>query len=222
MALPASGAISLNNIQQEFGGSAPTGINEYYRKGTRVPDLSYNQNIPTSGTISFDDFHGARAERVSTTTVPAYSTTSFKASGTNDVRTYRVVHEFDITENSRFEFAVDYEIMGDERESDTFTSTNTQFVRNPHIAIYVGGTALSGTTEPSGTKVLVAESDKSSNNDNGYVAVSADVANVIGEYGGGPAKAYVVFSMVCGDRGGPDAPLSRWRSPAFDVTIKTG
>ena len=77
-------------------------------------------------------------------------------------------------------------------------------------------------TEPSGTKVLTAESTQSSNNDDTWKAVSFDVANAIGEYGEGPATAYVVFSMICGDRGGPDAPLSRWKSPAFDLTIKTG
>ena len=30
MALPSSGAISLQDIQNEFGGSNPIGINEYY------------------------------------------------------------------------------------------------------------------------------------------------------------------------------------------------
>ena len=219
MAVPSTN-VSLLSVQQEFGGSNPIRINEYYRNGTYVENLSYNQNVPTTGKISLEDFKGARATRTTTTTVPAYSTNSFKIG--EDVRTYRLVHTFDITENSRFEFAVDFEILGDEREPDTFTSTNTQFVRNPHIAIYVGGAATSGTTEPSGTKVLVAESTQSSNNDDQWKAVSFDVANAIGDFGAGPAKAYVVFSMVCGNRGGPDAPLSRWRSPEFDVTIKTG
>lgn len=215
-----SSDVSLLKVQQEFGGSNPIRIDEYYRNGGRVESTSYNLGIPTSGEISLEDFKGARGTQTTTTTVPAYNTNRFKLG--NDVRTYRVVHTFNITENSRFEFAVDFTILGDQRESDTFTSTNTQFVRNPHIAIYVGGTAASGTTEPTGTKVLVAESTQSSNDDDTRKSVSFDVANAIGDFGAGPAEAYVVFSMVCGDRGGPDAPLSRWTSPEFDVTIKTG
>lgn len=215
-----SSNISLLGIQQEFGGSNPIKIDEYYRNGGRVESTSYNLAIPTGGEISLGDFAGARATNVTTTTVPAYNTTRFKVG--NDVRTYRVAHTFQITENSRFEFAVNFEILGDERENDTITSTNTQFVRNPHISIYVGGTAASGITEPSGTKVLTATSTASSNNDDRWINVSMDVANAIGDYGTGAATAYVVFSMVCGDRGGPDAPVSRWKSPAFDVTIKTG
>lgn len=215
-----SSNISLNQIQQEFGGANPIKIDEYYRNGGRVEAISYNLGIPTSGEISLGDFAGARGTTTTTTTVPAYSTNRFKAA--NNVRTYRVVHEFEITENSRFEFAVDFKILGDERESGTFTSTNRQIVSNPHIAVYVGGTAASGTSEPTGTKVLSAESTASNNNDDVYTDVSFDVANDIGEYGDGPATAYVVFSMHCRDSGGGDAPLSRWVSPEFTLTIKTG
>jgi len=60
MALQSSGAISLLDIAQEFGGGVPHALNEYYRNGGLVPDISpYNDNIPTSGTIAFDDFYGA-------------------------------------------------------------------------------------------------------------------------------------------------------------------
>ena len=37
MALQTSGAISLLNLQNEFGGSNPINISEYYRGGGRVP-----------------------------------------------------------------------------------------------------------------------------------------------------------------------------------------
>ena len=49
MALQSSGAISLANIQTEFGGSNPIGLNEYYGAAT---------GVPASGTISIDDFYG--------------------------------------------------------------------------------------------------------------------------------------------------------------------
>mgnify|MGYP005758706689 CR=1 FL=1 len=58
MALQTSGAISLANIQSEFGASNPISINEYYRGGANVPNSSANSSIPTSGTISLSNFYG--------------------------------------------------------------------------------------------------------------------------------------------------------------------
>ena len=53
MPLQSSGAISLNDVQNEFGGSNPIGIDEYY---------SAASGIPSSGTISLNQFYGASAE----------------------------------------------------------------------------------------------------------------------------------------------------------------
>ena len=61
MVLQTSGAISLANIQTEFGGTNPININEYYRGGAYVPDTAANSGIPTSGTISLNDFYGGDA-----------------------------------------------------------------------------------------------------------------------------------------------------------------
>lgn len=52
MTLQSSGAISLANVQTEFGGSNPIGINEYYGRAA---------GIPASGTISLYDFYGKSA-----------------------------------------------------------------------------------------------------------------------------------------------------------------
>jgi len=49
MALQTSGAISLWDVQGEFGGSSPIGINEYYGADT---------GVPSSGTISLSNFYG--------------------------------------------------------------------------------------------------------------------------------------------------------------------
>ena len=57
MALPNSGSISLADIQTEFGGSNPIGLNEYYRNGSYV--TPNNTNVPTSGLIDFNDFYGS-------------------------------------------------------------------------------------------------------------------------------------------------------------------
>ena len=48
MALQSSGQISLQDIQDEFGGSHPISLSEYYGVDT----------VPASGAISFNDFYG--------------------------------------------------------------------------------------------------------------------------------------------------------------------
>ena len=57
MACPASGTISIQSLVDEFGGTAPHGMNEYYRDGGEVP--GNNTNVPTSGTISLSNFYDA-------------------------------------------------------------------------------------------------------------------------------------------------------------------
>lgn len=55
MPLQSSGAISLTDIQTEFGGANPISINEYYQNGGIVGAVF---GIPTSGQIAFSDFYG--------------------------------------------------------------------------------------------------------------------------------------------------------------------
>ena len=59
-ALQASGAISLGQLQSEFGGSNPVGLSEYYRGGSEVPDTGATINIPQSGAISLGNFYGTQ------------------------------------------------------------------------------------------------------------------------------------------------------------------
>ena len=57
MTTPASpNAISLNDVQTEFGGTNPIEIAEYYAGGSFVPATV--SGVPTSGTISLDDLRG--------------------------------------------------------------------------------------------------------------------------------------------------------------------
>lgn len=58
MALQSSGAISLNDVQTEFGGSNPIAISEYY---------GADSGVPSSGAISLNDFYGASAVLVDET-----------------------------------------------------------------------------------------------------------------------------------------------------------
>lgn len=63
MALPSSGPLAFTNIQTEFGGTNPIGLNEYYRGGPFVPVSSNTTTIPSSGTIAANNFYGT-AKRV--------------------------------------------------------------------------------------------------------------------------------------------------------------
>jgi len=56
MPVTSSGAITLQNVQDEFGGSHPISISEYYGSDT----------VPTSGAISLNNFYGTSAEYVLT------------------------------------------------------------------------------------------------------------------------------------------------------------
>ncbi len=59
MTLPNSGAISINSLVGEYGGSAPHAMSEYYKGGGLVANHSGNPNVPTSGAISLSNFYGA-------------------------------------------------------------------------------------------------------------------------------------------------------------------
>jgi len=64
MTTPASpNPISFLNIQNEFGGTNPISLNEYYRGGVNIPLVDPNNatginNIPTSGSIGMAVFRG--------------------------------------------------------------------------------------------------------------------------------------------------------------------
>lgn len=57
MAVPSSGPISMQDLADEFNGSQPISISQYYRNGGLVS--SNNTNVPESGEISLSDFYGA-------------------------------------------------------------------------------------------------------------------------------------------------------------------
>ena len=60
MAVRSSGAVSLAvDIAGEFGGTAPHAMSEYYRGGSKVPDIGSNANIGASGRIRFGGFYSS-------------------------------------------------------------------------------------------------------------------------------------------------------------------
>jgi len=72
MALQNDGEIKLSDIQEEFGGSHPSQLSEYY---------SVDTEVPTSGVIKFSDFYGASAATHQWTIGSIYSGNSY---GFND------------------------------------------------------------------------------------------------------------------------------------------
>ena len=60
MPIPASGPLSMTDIQTEFGGANPIGLNEYYAGGANVPAGTSGTfgAVPSSGAISIQNFYG--------------------------------------------------------------------------------------------------------------------------------------------------------------------
>ena len=57
MALQSSGAISFDNLRNEYGNGGSIALSEMYRGGSFVLNHSNNGNVPTSGTISLSNFY---------------------------------------------------------------------------------------------------------------------------------------------------------------------
>jgi hypothetical protein len=63
MTLPTSGALSLQDIANEFGGGHPIALSNYYAGGPHVPSGTSGTYgpVPSSGAISIQNFYGTRA-----------------------------------------------------------------------------------------------------------------------------------------------------------------
>ena len=57
MPCPASGQISIQDLVDEFGGTAPHSMSEYYRNAGLVP--GNNTNVPESGEFKLTDCYSA-------------------------------------------------------------------------------------------------------------------------------------------------------------------
>ncbi len=93
MALPASGALSLSDLQSEFGGSNPISLGEYYKGSSLVPaTLSYLNystgisgayvpaSVPSTGTIRLGGFYRSDLAKVYTGLYSGADTTPVKTS----------------------------------------------------------------------------------------------------------------------------------------------
>lgn len=83
MTIVSSGAISINSLVGEYGGSTPHSMSEYYKGGSLVLNHSNNANVPTSGTIQLDDFYGQSNAQPFDATLAGTCGTSTTAGGKN-------------------------------------------------------------------------------------------------------------------------------------------
>jgi hypothetical protein len=115
MALQTSGAISLSQIAAEFGGSAPHSLSEYYIS---------NAGLPTSGTISFNQFYGKAGVLMS-----ASGNSSYQASDdyTTEERALKDTSYIDIVGSTRYFPSSPFTMNSRSTELDVFTDTSSQF-----------------------------------------------------------------------------------------------
>ena len=82
MPTQSSGPISFANLNSFFGTGTPVSINEFYRAGTYVPNISPNNHVPTSGAISLQELYDTWALRTLAFTVTVGSISAGKGKGT--------------------------------------------------------------------------------------------------------------------------------------------
>ena len=64
MTIPSTGSISLQTIENEYGGTGQISMSEYYRGNSyEKPVSGNNTGIPQNGTIKFSQFRGTEKKR---------------------------------------------------------------------------------------------------------------------------------------------------------------
>ena len=186
MALQSSGAISLSDIQTEFGGSNPISLSEYIRNGAYVPDAAANASIPTTtSNISFSQFYGATNQ------------VSFTISSNQqevNLSTYLTAQGWDgsapvlVTINSGVYIWSDNTSVGGLTIPTSMNGLVT-IVNNGYI-IGRGGNA-----GQAGGPALV-------NNATGVTLTNASGAYIAGGGGGGSSVSFGIYGAVAGGGGG--------------------
>jgi len=97
MPLPSSGVLTLQDIQTEFGGSNPIGLNEYYAGGAFVPSGTVGTHgaVPSSGALAIRDFYGTSAivTITQTVTVGSFSFKGYFANGFSSTASFGSVSD---------------------------------------------------------------------------------------------------------------------------------
>lgn len=99
--IPSSGSISLGTVQNEFGGTNPISLGEYYRNGAFV--TPNNSGVPTSGAISLSSFRGTYKTSTAASIVQALYTDANYGVVRNQLFS-RTSYGFDMEVNTATEF----------------------------------------------------------------------------------------------------------------------
>jgi hypothetical protein len=223
MVIRSSGQISMDDIVAEFGGTAPHSLTEYYRGGTRVPNITLNNNIPTSGIIKFTDFYGATDFQSLSVSVPAVNTNTWWSNIVDSNGVARPVSE----PRDTWMFALDLvkttqsigiapavvrvpsftvEIQGS-KDADAYDDDEYTGIRNPGVRIFNPNGTVLGTTRGTG-EVFGGVSDTVT------VPAASFNATQTGVY-----TIYLVANMYRSWEG--DASYMRWTSPTFNISWST-
>lgn len=116
MTTPSSGPLGLLDIQNEFGGSNPIGIDEYYAGGPFV--AAGTAGIPSSGVIGIGDFYNKSAVNYGSVSISAGSV----AEGNTVVFTYTPVSG---VPNGTYYYRL--EILSNLQAADFSTATSGSF-----------------------------------------------------------------------------------------------
>jgi hypothetical protein len=81
MPTQSSGPISFLDIKNALGTSSPLSFNELYRGGSYVPDITPNNDIPTSGAIDMQEMYSTWGNKTLTFTITVGSTTASSKKG---------------------------------------------------------------------------------------------------------------------------------------------
>lgn len=125
MTLQSSGAISLSQIQTEFGGSNPVSMSEYYAGGANVPGSTSGVNgaVPASGTISMSKFFGT----VKTAFTPTGGTSAGSPQSLSDFGTYAASETISCTTPAVWTWTRTGDTNGNATVSSGGTSTSITF-----------------------------------------------------------------------------------------------
>jgi hypothetical protein len=223
MAIQSSGRISINDIVGEFGGTAPHSLSEYYRGGARVPNITLNNNIPTTGSISLSDFYGATSFQSLSVNVAALNTNTWWANVVNSDGDAMPIPR----PNDTWQFALDQRLrtevisiapavvripsftvtIAGDKDSDDYDDDEYTGIRNPGVRIVNPNGTVLGTTRGIGEIF-----------GRGSVNVTVPAAEFTATQTG-RFNILFVANMYRSFEG--DASFMGWTSPAFNVSWST-
>jgi hypothetical protein len=140
MTLPTSGPLAFTDIQTEFGGTNPIGLNEYYAGGSYVAAGTTGTYgaVPSSGQISVQNFYGTSA------VIPVYIEDVFSTwlyTGTGASQT--ITNSIDLSTKGGMVWLKDRSAVNDHRIFDTarFLNSTNYWSLRPNTT---GAQALAG------------------------------------------------------------------------------